>query len=203
MLSTNGDFIDIHEKLLSFPVVEEFFLVVEKKIGLLEYCNGRNASARWIFQIFTQEFIDSLASLLENEDGPILEVMAGDGKLTEFLQSRVNAKIVATDSKRDSQDIAYPKWVVDLDALEAVKEVDPSVVIMCWEPLYSDIGLTMVDRGIPLIWIGDPEKCAPNSGIMQREKLRINSQFALGRYDSFLTDSFNTDIFLFNMDLPR
>ena len=78
MQDMNGDFVDIHDTLRCFSDVREFFQVVEANMGILDYCNGRNASARWIFQIYSMEFIESLVKILENEE-TILEVMAGDG----------------------------------------------------------------------------------------------------------------------------
>ena len=202
-MSRNGVFIDIHESLHSFQVVTEFLQVVERRTGILDYCNGNNTSARWIFQIYSREFIESIASLIEHQEGPILEVLAGDGKLTEFLESTVDRRIIATDSKKDSHDIAYPKWIIELDALEAIERYNPSVVIMCWEPLYSDVGVNIVEEAIPLIWIGDPRKCAPESELMEREHSRLYSRFAIGRYDSLRENLFNTDIFLFNMDMKH
>ncbi len=200
MKTANDEFRDIHEKLRSYNEVLKFLQVVEKEIGILSYCNGANSSARWIFQIFNKEFIDSISKLLEKETGLILEVMAGDGKLTEFLQPRIDTEIVATDTRRDSHDIAYPKWVIESDAFQAVRDINPSIVILCWEPLYSDVSLNIVDEDIPLIWIGDPRKCAPNSGLLDRKHIKYNSSFALGRYDSVIDQSFNTDIYLFNFE---
>jgi hypothetical protein len=199
----HDEFIDIHSVIRPFEKVVTFFEIVERDLGVLEYCNGRNESGRWIFQIYNVEFIVEIIETIQNEfkifDGPILEVMCGDGKLTEFLREYTSREIIATDSKSDNHDIAYPKWVVELDALQAIKKYNPSLIVACWEPFFSTLGEQIIATEIPFAWIGDPDRCAPHSDILSYEHIKMGSKFALGRHDSFLKKKFSTDVHLFNL----
>jgi hypothetical protein len=66
-----------------------------------------------------------------------LEIGAGDGTLTRFLKGR-GVEITATDSHGWSQSVAYPDWVVKLDAREALATYKPEVVICSWPPAQND-----------------------------------------------------------------
>ncbi|MFW9794851.1 MAG: hypothetical protein ACFFEE_11140, partial [Candidatus Thorarchaeota archaeon] len=145
-----GEYLDIHNKLLPYAVVHLFFQGLEKKGDVKSYCNGANVAGRWIFQIFNREFVEELAQILNRALGrrkkkpPVLEVMSGDGRLTEFLQPLIKRQCIATDSKDGRYNIEYPKWVEKLDAIEAVDKYSPSFVIMCWEPYLSLTGIEIV-----------------------------------------------------------
>ncbi|MGY5877070.1 MAG: hypothetical protein RTU30_15065 [Candidatus Thorarchaeota archaeon] len=198
------EFLDIHSVLRPFDAVVRFFELVETDSGVLNYCNGGNASGRWIFQIYTNEFIQELAGLIDkilqssDSHGPVLEVMCGDGKLVEFISPLLSREILATDSKTDSHDIAYPKWVIEIDALEAIEKYIPSIILACWEPFFSTVSEQIVKTNIPFVWIGDTRKCAPHSDILKHNHVKLNCSFALGRYDSFIEKRFHTDIYVFN-----
>ena len=204
MKSDKTLYIDVHHKLLPFSQVLDLFRRIDAEFDVLKYCNGFNAGGRFIFQILSQEFIEELAGIINNsiEDsrgkGPILEIMGGDGKLSEFLRPRVHGELIATDSKRDAHDIAYPKWVIKEDAMDAVRRFTPAIALMSWEPLLSSVGYDIVEMGLPLIWIGDPEYCAAESGLLRMHHERTRSRYALGRRDDFSSDEFRTDIYLFN-----
>ena len=64
MYMNNGEFIDIHKELLPFEQVLEFFKQVEKEGKIKEYCDGANAGGRWIFQIYSNEFIELLSTII-------------------------------------------------------------------------------------------------------------------------------------------
>ena len=196
--------IDVHDELLPYNLVLSFLQEIEQKSDIKEYCNGSNRNGRWFFQFYSKEFIKTLASkivdCLERVESrnPILEIMAGNGKLTQFLQPFVERRIIATDAKTRRSDIAHPKWVEKLDALEAVERYEPALVLVSWEPFYSDIGVKIAKRGYPLVWIGDPDSCAVHSGILDEPYVKSNCEYALGRHDSFLEENFRTDIYIFN-----
>lgn len=200
---------DLHRELLPYDDVLSYLLQLERKGELESYVKGTNEGGRWFFQILNKEFVEDLTNsitmfLLDSQrQGPVLEVMSGDGKLTEFLSKFIQREIIATDSRSGNYDIVYPKWVVQLDALEAIQQYNPSVVILSWEPYWSSIGSEIVDMGVPTVWIGDPNNCAVHSGIFDREHSGLNSRYALGRYDRFCSREFNTDIFLFNIKMDR
>ncbi|MHA1938895.1 MAG: hypothetical protein ACW97O_11860 [Candidatus Thorarchaeota archaeon] len=202
--SSSSEYIDIHDKLFPYQRVLEFFEEVESEYEVLKYCSGVNERGRWIFQIYSTEFIEEVADLLkgfqmtENPHGTILEVMSGDGKLTEFLKPLVSTKMIATDARIGNYGIAYPKWVENLDAIEALSTYRPDVVVIAWEPFYSSIGLEVVETGTPMMWIGDRRHSAVHSGLFDKDFTRVNSRYALGRRDSFVARQFETDIYLFN-----
>ena len=195
--------IDIHDSLHRYQEVLDFFRQLESEGELKDYCNGSNRGGRWIFQIYSLEFVDQLANEINQtigtiqNSGPVLEVMSGDGRLSELLREQVNREIVTTDLKDARYNIAYPKWVHTYDAVEAVEKFNPSVVIICWEPYLSMSSLNLVNRGIPLIWIGNPKMCG-HSDLFLEDHRRLHSQYALSRHDSFLKNEFKTDVYLFN-----
>ena len=201
----NTEFIDIHRTLLRYSEVLAFFERLERSGDVKSYCNGANAAGRWIFQIYNKEFIEQLVaiinegvSMIEDRE-PILEVMSGDGRLSEFLKPSLQRDIITTDAKDGRYDIEYPKWVETLDAIESVEKYQPSLVIISWEPYLSMSGIEIVRRGIPTVWIGNPVMCG-HPDIFENPHLPVKSRYALSRHDSFSDQNFKTDIFLFNYD---
>ena len=197
-MSQQGEYIDIHSKLLSYAVVRLFFLGLERKGDVKSYCNGSNVAGRWVFQIFNREFIEELAGILNRALGkrkkkpPVVEVMSGDGRLIEFIRPLIKRQCIATDSKDGRYNIGYPKWVETLDA-----KYSPPFVIMCWEPYLSMTGIDIVKSGTPLAWIGNPVKCG-HTDIFDHPHIPLQSKYALSRHDFFLEQEFKTDIFFFN-----
>jgi hypothetical protein len=204
MKSDKSEYIDVHSELLSYSKVIRFFETIEVEFDVLKYCNGANAGGRYIFQILSQEFVEEVAQTINRviealgANSLLLEVMGGDGRLFELLKPRIKCNLVVTDSRRNAHDIAYPKWVIQAEALEAVREYSPGLVLMSWEPLLSSTGIEIAEMGIPLIWIGDPRHCGVDSGLMELEYKKVGSRYALGRRDRFEAKEFGTDIYLFN-----
>ncbi|MGY5858414.1 MAG: hypothetical protein RTU63_03525 [Candidatus Thorarchaeota archaeon] len=191
MFTSSGEFIDIHKELLPFEQVLEFFKHVEKEGNVKEYCNGANAGGRWIFQIYSVEFIELLSNIIEKilkgskHPGPVLEVMSGDGRLSELLKPLVDRAIISTDAKTGRDNIEHPKWVEQIDALEAYSKYDPSVIIMVWEPFYSTASVDLIMKGTPVLWIGNPDSCGVASGISELPSVQIDSEYLLCRHDNF------------------
>ncbi|TFG28122.1 hypothetical protein EU527_17725 [Candidatus Thorarchaeota archaeon] len=202
------EYMDIHRDLRAYAEVLQFFERLEQIIEVKAYCNGSNLGGRWVFQIYNEEFINELSSVINrtiitsDSSSPILEVMSGDGKLTEFLQPTIKRKIIATDAKDGRYSIAYPKWVETLDALESIERYRPSFIIMSWEPYLSMTGIDIVEKGIPTAWIGNPEMCG-HPELLEVEHTRLRSPYALSRHDSFIRREFKTDVFLFNCSEER
>ena len=198
--ASSSEYIDIHGKLLPYRCVLDFFERVESEFDVLKYCSGANEGGRWIFQIYSVEFVNELADLINGSqiDGIILEVMSGDGKLSEFLRSQIKNNIISTDARIGNYGIAYPKWVEKIDAIEALEKYNPNVVILVWEPYYSSVGLDIVETGTSMVWIGDRRHSAVNSGLFEKNYIRKHSNYALGRHDSFAARQFETDVYLFN-----
>ncbi|TFG28827.1 hypothetical protein EU527_16780 [Candidatus Thorarchaeota archaeon] len=205
MCHHDEEYSDIHNTLISYDDALAFFEGLEEGIDIKLYFNGSNESGRWIFQIYNEEFIKEIASVINRtlrateDNGLILEVMSGDGKLTEFLQPFVKHQIIATDAKDGRYNIAYPKWVETMDALESIEKYRPSFIIMSWEPYLSMMGIEIIERGIPTAWIGNPEMCG-HPELLETAHTRLMSQYALSRHDSFIHREFKTDVFLFNCD---
>ncbi|MBD3404958.1 MAG: hypothetical protein GF411_02345 [Candidatus Lokiarchaeota archaeon] len=201
---TQDVFIDIHEELYPYSKVLEFFKVVERDFDVKKYCNGSNAGGRWIFQIYSEEFILEISDTIQKHiqiegNHPIAEVMSGDGRLTEFIRTRLDCDIITTDAKTGRYNIAYPKWVEKKTAIETVEEYDPALVIISWEPYLSMAGIELVKMGIPLMWIGNPEMCG-HEELFEFDFWSLNSKFAISRHDSFLSQERKTDVFVFNVD---
>ena len=202
-MNQQGEYIDIHNKLLPYAIVHLFFQGLERKGDVKRYCNGSNVAGRWVFQIFNREFVEELAQVINRALGrrrknpPVLEVMSGDGRLTEFLQPMIKRRIVATDSKDGRYNIGYPKWVETLAAMTAVAKYSPSFVVICWEPYLSTTGLEIVKLGTPVAWIGNPDMCG-HTDIFDHPHIPLESKYALSRHDFFSEKEFKTDIFLFN-----
>ncbi|MFW9975885.1 MAG: hypothetical protein ACFFDQ_11490 [Candidatus Thorarchaeota archaeon] len=194
---------DIHDKLRSYSEVYKFFIHLEQNGDVKSYCNGSNIAGRWFFQIFNREFVEELAQVINRTLGrrrknpPVLEVMSGDGRLTEFLQPSIKRRCIATDSKDGRYNIEYPKWVEKLDAIEAVEKYSPSFIIISWEPYLSMIGIEIVKFGIPTAWIGNPRMCG-HTDIFDQPHIPLQSNYALCRHDYFLEKEFKSDIFFFN-----
>ncbi|MGY5881450.1 MAG: hypothetical protein RTV31_14455 [Candidatus Thorarchaeota archaeon] len=199
----SDEYDDIHSSLKSFEETFTFFEQLERNGDVKSYCNGANKSGRWIFQIYSKEFVEELAAVINRALGrrrknpPVLEIMSGDGRLTEFLQPLIKRRCIATDSKDGRYNIGYPKWVETLDAMDAIAQYSPSFIVMCWEPYLSMTGIEIVKMGIPVAWIGNPNMCG-HTDIFERYHIPLESKFALSRHDIFMEKEFKTDIFFFN-----
>ncbi|MHA1247343.1 MAG: hypothetical protein ACTSPE_08470 [Candidatus Thorarchaeota archaeon] len=149
-------FIDIHQTLRPYSEVRALLEVIERTWKLKSYFNGSNLGGRWIFQVFSQEFVAEIANIVNiilregSSEGPVVEVMSGDGVLTDFLKPRVERPIIATDAKSPRYRIAFPKEVETIDAMEAVRKYNPAVVLACWEPHLSMTAIDIVRWGSPL-----------------------------------------------------
>jgi hypothetical protein len=206
MIDKNGEFIDLHATLHSYADVIKLLKHIEIEYSIKEYSNGNNAGARWLFQIYSREFIQELASIIEkmllkiDSSSLILEVMAGDGRLAEFLRPLIAREYIATDAKSKRYNIAYPKWVHKIDAVDAIEKFSPSIVVMSWEPYLSTKSLEIVDDGIPLIWIGNPDRCG-HIDLFDRKYVKLNSTYCVSRHDKIGEERFTTDMFTFNCDI--
>jgi len=202
-MDQQGEHIDIHSELLSYAEVLRFFQELEQSGAVKPYCNGSNVSGRWVFQIFNKEFIEELAQVINIALGrrrkkpPVLEVMSGDGRLTEFLRPLIKRQCIATDSKDGRYNIGYPKWVETLDAMEAISKYSPAFIIICWEPYLSMTGIDIAKTGVPTAWIGNPNMCG-HTDIFEQPHIPLQSRYALSRHDYFLAKDFKTDIYFFN-----
>jgi hypothetical protein len=84
-----------------------------------------------IYCFYSRALIDQLAILIGHRK--CLEIAAGDGTLTRFLQAR-GVQITATDDHSWPDRIDYPDSVVRMDAETALRRHAPQVVICSWPP---------------------------------------------------------------------
>jgi len=101
------------------------------------------------------------------------------------LKPFVDRTIITTDAKTGRDNIEHPKWVEEIDAVEAHSKYQPSMVIMVWEPFYSTTSVVLVERGTPILWIGNQDSCAVGSGISELPSVQIDSEYLLCRHDNF------------------
>jgi hypothetical protein len=66
-----------------------------------------------------------------------LEIGAGDGTLTRFLENH-GVQLTATDDHSWKNSVDYPEWVKRLDARVALATYNPEVVICSWPPSRND-----------------------------------------------------------------
>ncbi|MBL7169623.1 MAG: hypothetical protein ISS48_01220 [Candidatus Aenigmarchaeota archaeon] len=103
-----------------------------------------------IYQLLNEEFVDELASLLAHlsrdceSDGPIVEICAGDGKLTYHLREG-GLNIVATDDYSDRKIKRDESHVGELDYMRALEKYNPRIVVCSWLPYRSKLGKDVIN----------------------------------------------------------
>lgn len=106
-----------------------------------------------VYEFLNAEFITAFSNYLAqrvknlgaSEDSPvtILEVGAGNGRLSHFIQQRLAAmlpgkvKVVATDSGKWGLKTAFP--VEAIGHKEALGKYEPNIVIFSWMPYEKDV----------------------------------------------------------------
>jgi hypothetical protein len=84
-----------------------------------------------IYCFYSRKLVKRLAQ--EIGDRKALEIAAGDGTLSRFLKAE-GIDITATDDHSWNHAIEFPEDVVNQDAITALKEHQPQVVICSWPP---------------------------------------------------------------------
>jgi hypothetical protein len=126
------------------------FEKAESTIDLFRFCYEKDSS---IFEFLNEEFIDSFSDYLSqrvrelnaSEDEPIivLEVGAGNGRLSHFLRQKLDFKlpgkveVVAIDSGQWDIKTTFP--VETLEHVEALRKYQPDIVIFSWMPYEEDV----------------------------------------------------------------
>ncbi|WP_375386859.1 hypothetical protein [uncultured Amnibacterium sp.] len=86
---------------------------------------------RGIWCFYSDAFVRRVAGMAEGTRA--VEIAAGDGTLTRFLQV-AGADVVATDDHSWSGRIDFPGWVERADAETALRRYEPQVVLCSWPP---------------------------------------------------------------------
>jgi hypothetical protein len=84
-----------------------------------------------IYCFYSGELVARLAALIDGRRA--LEVAAGDGTLSRFLQAR-GVRITASDDYSWPDRIRYPESVLRMDAVMALRQHAPEVVLCSWPP---------------------------------------------------------------------
>ena len=128
-----------------------------------------------VYEMLTEEFVEALGNYtaeriktyLQKHQGniTILEVGAGDGRLTHFLNDKLKAcglnpdqfKIVATDSGKFNIQASFP--VEKLTYQEALQKHQPQMVLCSWMPIHQDWTKAFREKNSvqEYILIGEPE----------------------------------------------
>lgn len=147
---------ELREKLRDpsyLPTYEDILCAFKKKGPFShEWSNFLFNEENPVFELLNKEFIDAFGdyliqrvenfSVTENEPLTILEVGAGNGRLTYFLQQKFEqkipgkVKIVATDSGAWELKAFFP--VEQLNHKEALEKYQPKIVIFSWMPNEED-----------------------------------------------------------------
>lgn len=90
---------------------------------------------RGIYCFYSAALVSRLAEIIGSRN--CLEIAAGDGTLTRFLQD-AGIDIRATDDHSWQHDVRYPESVLQMDAKTALEHFSPEVVICSWPPAAND-----------------------------------------------------------------
>ncbi len=100
--------------------------LVSQKARLLSLLNEVG-----IYNFYSQALVDALIKVIDGRK--TIEIAAGEGSLTRFLNRR-GIPVVATDDYSWSSRIKIPSFVVEMDAVRALRDYSPQVVICSWPP---------------------------------------------------------------------
>ncbi len=150
-----------------------------------------------IFEIFTREFVDNLSSFIEKKFGKnvkIVEVCAGDGRLSKALKEK-GFNIIAVDNRSrqnpdETSDIEYPDFVINDSALNYIKNNKPELILASWIEFQDNLDIKLVETGIPLIIIGEASGgCTGTSKFWERKDFRYKKLEDASEYNISRTDS--------------
>lgn len=145
---------ELREKLKDpsfLPTRKDIFRVFGTKLeeGWFDFCFDKKNP---VFEFLNEEFLESFSNYLSkrseslgatnNSPITILEVGAGNGRLSHFLKQKLESKIpgkvkvIATDSGEWNIKTSFP--VEKVGHKEALEKYQPKIVIFSWMPLRED-----------------------------------------------------------------
>jgi hypothetical protein len=121
------------EYLPTYREVVEFCRNMQQGLSLEWY---KLREEQHMYELHNRDYIDALAKILIPYKN-ILEVGAGDGRLSHFLRQRLpESKIVAIDNGSWKIEPAFSVETMEID--EALEKYKPDLVISCWMPYSAD-----------------------------------------------------------------
>ncbi len=117
---------DYRRKLVSNRLFKLLWPFVRQRNILLPL-----AESHGIYCFYSADLVGEIAALIG--DRRAVEIAAGDGALTRFLQRR-GASIKASDDYSWSGKISYPAEVLNSDAPTVLRQENPEVVLCSWPP---------------------------------------------------------------------
>jgi len=108
---------------------------------------------RPVYELLTEEYVDALADFFlqklseygNSTENPltILEVGSGDGRLSHFLQKKLDEKapgeviVIASDSGQWNLETTFP--VEKMEHTQALESRNPDIVVSSWMPYQTDL----------------------------------------------------------------
>jgi hypothetical protein len=163
----------IRNKLMSvedIPTWEELHYLFEEYSPkqIFVGCGGRWLSfcdKHHIYHAFCREFVKGLAEVLkELEDGnPMIEVCAGNGKLSYWLRQYGTLTYATDDYSEDM--IRDTNYVERLSHREALEKYKPRLVIGCWIPYKSSVAIDVLNFPSTKYYLDIGEGCYGCTGV--------------------------------------
>jgi len=139
-----------------------------------------------IFQFYSTEFIDFLAKSIKSIGSKkIIEIGAGDGLLSHFLQQKGIDIIPTDDHSRD--DITHPMRVEKLSHKEALEKHNPEVVLISWEELDYTYSIDVLNYHSVkcIVIIGEYDGgCTGSKKLWNYENQDTDNPYCLARTDN-------------------
>ncbi len=113
--------------------------ILDREFWKFDNYNGPKEN---FYQIWTKEYISALANYISaryDKSDIILEVCAGEGLLTLYLNQILPHRIIATDSHKWIKKFTFPPFVKKYSTEEAVTHFSPKLVLVSWLPLNLDL----------------------------------------------------------------
>ncbi len=174
--------------LTELPSYEE----VKDAVGRLQADEDEKFPSAWwkfcednrIYNAWNIEFVDVLAAEIKKFDvAPVIEICAGNGKLSYHLQRR-GISIVLT-----SHSLGHVPGVENMWHFEALVKYNPQLVVGSWIPDSNTLTDTVLYRSVRyVIDIGHPELCALTEDVTKRPDIEITPMPSVQRYSICKSD---------------
>ncbi len=132
----------LYDKLLDVSKIEGDQTQIAINTHWLILCKIHN-----IYHAFCYEFVQKLAEEIQKLEikGNIIEICAGNGKLSYWLKHFGIPSIATDDYSLDKIKNRDPKYAERLSHMEAIAKYNPELVIASWIPQDSRIAMDVLD----------------------------------------------------------